>query len=175
MSIYIRPKVTGATVFFTVCLAHPGDDLLVREVERLRVAVRQTRQQHPFEILAWVTLPDRLHCIWRLPAGDRAFGMRWGRIKGRFTRAVRGAGVALPQTLPVVAQGRYAGQKPTLRQNRRECAVWQRRFWEHHIRNPADLEHHTRYCWNAPVREGLVKRPQDWAFSSIHRDTRLVA
>lgn len=88
MSVYRRPRVTGATVFFTVCLAHRGSDLLVREVDLLREAVRVTKRERPFDILAWVLLPDHMHCVWRMPAGDRAYGTRWGAIKARFTMAV---------------------------------------------------------------------------------------
>ena len=89
MSLYIRPKVTGATVFFTVALADRQSDLLVREIDLLRAAVGETKAARPFDILAWVVLPDHLHCIWRLPAGDRDFSTRWGAIKSRFARAVK--------------------------------------------------------------------------------------
>lgn len=143
MSRYIRPKVSGAHVFFTVNLADCGRDLLVREVELLRDAVRRTRAERPFGIEAWVVLPDHLHCIWQMPAGDRDYGRRWGAIKARFTMAVRekyapddgcrpGLSPAypmVPSELPVVRSGRFSGLKPGLRVAKREAAVWQRRFW----------------------------------------------
>ncbi len=145
MSSYVRPQVTGATVFFTVALAQRGSDLLVREVAELREAVRATRAERPFVIDAWVVLPDHLHAVWTLPAGDRDFGVRWGAIKARFVRAVREKGAVkrrpgcrpgfspavaeLPTELPVIRSGRYAGLKPGLRHDKREAAVWQRRFW----------------------------------------------
>ncbi len=90
MSIYRRPQVTGALVFFTVTLAARGGDVLVREVGLLREAVRVTRAERPFGIEAWVVLPDHIHAVWQMPPGDRAYGVRWGAIKARFTRAVRG-------------------------------------------------------------------------------------
>jgi putative transposase len=194
MSIYRRPPVTGAMIFFTVTLATRGGDLLVREVDLLRTAVRATKAERPFDIAAWVVLPDHLHAVWRMPAGDKAYGVRWGAIKARFTRAVQekyGAGVSgcrpgfspamlaqpaytYPTDLPVVQSGRYAGLKPGLRYDKREQAIWQRRFWEHHIRDEADYWAHVRYCWVNPVKHGFVAQPEDWPFSSVHRDGRYV-
>ncbi|MCM2561523.1 hypothetical protein M8756_05560 [Lutimaribacter sp. EGI FJ00015] len=128
MSVYLRPRVTGARVFFTATQAHRGGDLLLlREVALLRCAVRQTRAERPIGIDAWVLLPDHVHAIWALPAGDRAYGVRWGAIKARFTMGLRKnsakdrrqgfspAHPAIPDELPVVRSGRYAGLKPGIR------------------------------------------------------------
>nr|WP_246043931.1 transposase [Ruegeria sediminis] len=154
MSVYLRPRVSGATVFFTVNLAVRGGSLLVDEIARLRDAVQVTRAERSFEIDAWVVLPDHLHAVWTLPEGDGDYSTRWGAIKARFTmslnRATRRPGFSpahVPQELPIVASGRYAGLKPGLRVEKREAAVWQRRFWEHHIRDQADYDAHIRYCW----------------------------
>jgi putative transposase len=151
MPNYLRPKVQGATIFFTVALACRGDDLLVREVARLREAVRVTRSERPFWIDAWVVLPDHLHAVWTLPAKDRDFLTRWRLIKSRFA-------MGLP--------------KGTLRPShvvRDERGIWQRRFWEHHIRDADDFRAHVEYCQVNPVKHGLVERPEDWPFSSVHR------
>lgn len=129
MSVYLRPKVTGATVFFTVALAQRGSDLLVREIAALRAAVRTTMADRPFSIDAWVVVPDHIHAVWTLPAGDRAYGLRWGAIKARFLRALGAREVAesdrrpaqsrpgfspahpaIPTELPMVRAGRYAGR-----------------------------------------------------------------
>jgi putative transposase len=88
MSAYIRPKRTGATVFFTVNLAVRGTDLLVREIEVLRHAVRVTLNERPVTIEAWVVLPDYMQCVWTLPEGDLDFTNRWRVIKARFSRAM---------------------------------------------------------------------------------------
>jgi putative transposase len=109
MSRYLRPKVAGATVFFTVTLADRGADTLVREVEVLRDAVRATRAERPFTIDAWVVLPDHLHCVWTLPEGDADFSTRMGAIKARFTRTLTGAGDA--------AGDRRVGFHPTMAQS----------------------------------------------------------
>ncbi|MHA7887088.1 transposase [Roseicyclus sp.] len=148
-------------------------------------------------------MPDHMHAVWQMPPGDRAYGVRWGAIKARFTRAVRekyetdvsgrrpGFSPALPAQpaspafrlqpayyypteLPVVRSGRYAGLKPGLRHEKREQALWQRRFWEHHVRDEAEYRAFLRYCWWNPVKHGFVARPEDWPWSSVHRDGRYV-
>ncbi len=154
MSCYRRPHVTGSRIFFTVALARPGEDLLLREVDRLRAAVVQTRNERPFGIDAWVVLPDHMHAVWTLPPGDRDFSTRWAAIKARFSRGLE-AGPRRPSHLA-----------------RREKAIWQRRFWEHHLRDEAEFDAQVQYCWENPVRHGLVDRATDWPFSSIHRDIR---
>ena len=157
MSRYLRPTIPGATVFYTVALADRGSDLLVREVEALRKAVRATRAERPFAIDAWVVLPDHMHCVWTLPEGDADFSVRWSIIKARFSRA-----------MPWVERRRS-------HKARREHGIWQRRFWEHHIRDEADYRAHVRYCWINPVKHGLVERPEDWPYSSYHRDGGVIS
>jgi putative transposase len=94
MSAYIRPKVPGAVVFFTVNLVDRGADTLVRHVGLLREAVAVTRAKRPFGIEAWVVLPDHMHCVWTLPEGDADFSGRWREIKGQFSMALRRSGRA---------------------------------------------------------------------------------
>ena len=96
MPNYLRSKVTGATIFFTVAIAQRGQDHLCREIDTLREAVRQTRAERPFEIQAWVVLPDHLHAIWTLPKGDADFPTRWGAIKARFSMSMGRAGFTPP-------------------------------------------------------------------------------
>ena len=154
MPNYRRLRRPGATIYFTVALAQRGAETLTREVETLRHAVRMTRADRPFDIDAWVVLPDHMHCIWTLPEGDADYSTRWGAIKARFTRAV--------------------GYNPTLRSaskfKKGEAGLWQRRFWEHHIRDEEDFENHLRYCWHNPVKHGYVDHPRHWPYSSYHRD-----
>lgn len=175
MPNYIRPRVTGARVFFTVTLQERGSELLVREVAALRDAVRETRAERPFGIDAWVVLPDHLHAVWAMPAGDADYPTRWGAIKSRFTRAVRDSGrVGFHPTVAVDGSRSVVGWNPTLpsasKLRKGDAGIWQRRFWEHHIRDEADWQAHVRYCWQNPVKHGLVERPEDWPWSSLHRD-----
>ncbi len=153
MSRTLRPRAPGASVFFTVALAGRGSDLLVREIGRLREAVAVTRRERPFAIDAFVVMPDHLHCVWTLPEGDAAYSVRWKDIKTRFTKSV---GVVGPRSMSKIAKG--------------EAGLWQRRFWEHHIRGEADFTAHVRYCWINPVKHGFVARAVDCPYSSIHRD-----
>lgn len=152
MSSYRRPQVYAASIFFTVALADRHSALLTAEIARLRWAVAKTRTERPFAIEAWVVLPDHMHCIWTLPAGDCDFSTRWRLIKARFSRD-------LPE-----------GKLRRSHVARQERGIWQRRFWEHHIRDQTDMDAHLRYCWFNPVKHGLVDRPEAWPFSSVHRE-----
>ena len=152
MSNYLRPQVSAASVFFTVALARRGGSLLTDEITRLRWAVAVTRAERPFAIGAWVVLPDHMHCIWTLPAGDPDFSTRWRLIKARFSRGLREGPLRRSHVL------------------RQERGIWQRRFWEHHIRDQADMDAHLRHCWFNPVKHGLVDRPEAWPYSSVHRE-----
>jgi len=154
MSDYIRPQTSGATIFFTVNLANRSSDLLVREVDGLRDAFMRTISGRRFYIDAVVILPDHLHMVMTLPDGDSDYATRWRVIKARFSRGVN--------------KGRVRGSHV----RRCERGVWQRRYWEHHIRDEADYHAHVEYCWKNPVKHGLVERPTDWPYSSIHRDIR---
>ena len=133
MSRYIRPQQPGATVFFTVNLAQRGSNLLVDEIETLRRAVRMTRAERPCVIDAWVVLPDHMHCVWTLPEGDSDYSTRMGAIKARFSIMTRRAGFTPPIPHP---------PRSALRKG--QVGIWQKRFWEHHIRDEADFRAHVR-------------------------------
>ena len=142
----------GRHVLFTVNLLERRQDTLVRHIDVLREAVRKTRRERPFHIDAWVVLPDHMHCVWTLPPGDDDFSNRWKSIKIRFVQAV-----------PRIER------RSSVRISKGERGIWQRRFWEHVIRDEADYEHHVNYVhWN-PVKHGLTKTVADWPFSSFHR------
>ncbi len=152
MPNYRRPRISGSAIFFTVNLSRRGSNLLVRDVERLRSAFRAEMQANPFWIHAIVVLPDHLHAVWTLPDDDTDYSSRWGRIKARFSEGVR----------------KRDRRESHLR--RGERGIWQRRFWEHHIRGAQGYRRCVEYCWINPVKHGYVQRAADWPFSSIHRD-----
>jgi putative transposase len=152
---YRRSDATGATFFFTVNLADRTSRLLVEQIGELRTSFRRVRQAHPFEIVAMVVLPDHIHAVWTMPAGDRDYPMRWSLIKAGFSRA-------LVRTESI----RHS------RQQKRERGIWQRRYWEHQIRNDDDLAKHVDYIHFNPVKHGHVSAPIDWPHSSIHQHIR---
>lgn len=184
MAAILRPFIPGSTVFLTTCLARRGSDLLVRHVDLLREVARRTRKDKPFRIEAWVVLPDHMHCVWTLPEGDTDYSNRMGMLKARFSRALRAQGISPePASSP---HGVMPGRKrspiaaqagPGISLSREEAGFWQKRFWDHHIRDDADLLSHVAYCWHNPVKHGLVTLPSEWPYSSWHRDntTRSVA
>ena len=178
MPSYTRPRLPGATVFFTVYLAQRGASVLTDHADALRLAVARTRAERPFTIDAIVVLPDHLHCIWTLPPGDADYSTRWGAIKARYTRTLRDTGrVGFHPTLAQAA-GRPVGWNPTLQRSHSKIAkgdagLWQRRFWDHHIRDDADYNAHLHHCWWNPVKHGLTDHPERWPWSSVHRDRRM--
>jgi putative transposase len=152
MPNYRRGRSEGATWFFTVVTAQRRRFLANEHATcALRQSVAATLQQMPFHIDAWVILPDHMHAIWTLPAGDRDFSSRWGLIKAGFSRNSN-----LPHTSA----------------KRRDSGLWQPRFWEHRIRDTADYDAHMDYVHYNPVKHGHVARVKDWPYSSFHRAVR---
>ena len=129
--------------------------MLVDHIDRLRAAVAKTRERYPLTIDAVVVLPDHIHAVWTLPPGDADFSLRWRLIKQRFVR-----GQPKQERISAVRKARH------------ERGIWQRRFWEHLIRDEADYARHVEYCYINPVKHGLVSRVRDWPHSSFHRDVR---
>ncbi len=151
MSRYRRATVKGGTFFFTVTLADRSSDLLVRHIDLLRHAYRLAQQRRPFETIAICVLPDHLHAIWSLPAEDADFSSRWSIIKSGFSRGMPRAVSRSPSKIA-----------------KREKGIWQRRYWEHAVRDETDLQHHVDYIHYNPVKHGLVSRATDWPYSSFH-------
>ncbi|MBK1723022.1 REP-associated tyrosine transposase [Thiocystis violacea] len=157
MTRYRRAVVAGGTYFFTVVTYRRRRFLTDAEPRQwLREAIHATRADHPFKIDAWVLLPDHLHCIWTLPKGDADFSTRWALLKSRFTKR---AGDRLSRE----------GWMSDSKRKHREGTLWQRRFWEHAIRDDRDFEAHLHDIHFNPVKHGLVRHVADWPFSTFHR------
>jgi putative transposase len=139
-------------VFFTVNLAERDRCLLLDHVDFLRAVVQEVKRRHPFYIDAFVVLPDHLHAMWTLPEDDDDFATRWMLIKSGFSRRLTG--------------GERRSQS---RIRKGERGIWQRRYWEHLVRDDRDYEQHVDYVHFNPVKHGYVHRAADWAHSSIHR------
>jgi len=157
MPEYRRIKVKGGTYFFTVA-TFGRQPILVNDHIRtaLREGIQEVRQSLPFTIEAWVLLPDHLHAIWTLPENDDNFGSRWAVIKRIVSKRC----------------GHPVGSwelNDDSHAKRGESRIWQRRFWEHLIRDDLDLHRHLDYIhWN-PVKHGYVKRVIDWPYSTFHQ------
>jgi putative transposase len=148
---YRRSNAEGGTYFFTLTLADRRSDLLVQHIDKLRAIFSDVKAAHPFAVVAMVVLPEHFHAIWRLPPGDADYPMRWSLVKAGFTRQMK--------------KVEHIGVSRVIR---RERGIWQRRYWEHQIRDEADLARHVNYIHYNPVKHGWVERPVDWPHSTLH-------
>ena len=158
MANYRRNLISGGTYFFTVNLADRRRALLTEHVTSLRAAFRSIRSRHPFTLEAAVILPDHLHAIWSLHEGDADFSTRWRLIKSAFSRG-------LPHSEAISASRSAKGER----------GIWQRRYWEHTIRDDDDFVRHLDYIHFNPVKHGHATRVHEWPYSSFHRWVRLGA
>ncbi len=151
MPDFRRLRVPGGCFFFTVnLLERRGNALLTDRIDLLRDAVRRVRRTRPFAIDAFTVLPDHMHAVWTLPPDDDDFSTRWRLIKTFFAR-----GVAATE------------RRSRVRRADRERGIWQRRFWEHAIRDDADYAAHVDYVHFNPVKHGLVAAAADWPYSTF--------
>jgi putative transposase len=148
---YRRYYLPGGTYFFTVTLRNRKSDWLTKYVKQLGDAMRRVQAIHPYKILAIVVLPDHLHTLWELPEGDSNFSLRWRLIKIQFAENIKAKGVKI------------------IKNYRGENILWQRRFWEHAIRDEKDYQQHVDYIHYNPVKHGLAERVSDRPYSSSHR------
>ena len=157
MPDYRRAFLPGGTFFFTLVTEHRAPILCdPRARSFLREAFTWAAGRWPFESRAIVLLPDHLHTIWTLPEPDSDYSLRWAFLKKTFTRSW------------LADSGSEQPVGASRRKNRRR-GVWQRRFWEHTIRDEAEFERHCDYIHHNPVKHGLVECPHAWAHSSFHR------
>ena len=155
MATFRRSTIPGATYFFTVN-TYQRQQVLTEApfYQALKQSFEAVRTKHPFNIDAFVLLPDHLHCLWTLPENDSDYAARWNIIKRAVSQRTREM---------------ISASLTRSRAGRGELGLWQRRFWEHQIRNERDFQKHVDYIhWN-PVKHGYVKRAKDWRYSSFHR------
>ncbi|GLR00145.1 REP-associated tyrosine transposase [Dyella mobilis] len=152
---YRRSNTSGATYFFTVNLADRTNSLLTYRIGALREAVRTVKHHHPFHIIAWVVLPEHLHAVWTMPDHDSDYSTRWRLIKRHFSTSIEHVETTTPS-----------------RRRKNERCIWQRRFWEHQIRDEKDLQNHVDYVHINPVKHGYCRLASEWPYSSIHRAIR---
>ena len=152
MTNYRRTHVPGATWFLTVNLAERRSGLLLERIDTLRDALRYVQERHPFRIEAMAVLPDHLHAVWTLPPDDSDYPMRLRMMKSWFSRHI-----------PMGERRRAS------RMDKGERGIWQRRYWEHLVRDEQDLSGCVDYVHFNPVKHGHVVRAADWPYSTFHR------
>ena len=148
---YRRYYLPGGTYFFTVTLHNRKSIWLTKYIKELGVVMRSAQVTYPYKVIAMVVLPEHLHAIWELPEGDKNFSLRWRYIKSQFTKKL------------------LKGSVNIAKNNRGEYALWQRRFWEHAIRDEKDYQRHVDYIHYNPVKHQLVTCVKDWPYSTFHR------
>ena len=150
---YRRAWHQGGTYFFTInCLQRHNNDCLTKNIDLLREVISKVKKSHPFKIHAWVVLPEHMHCVIELPEGDADFATRLMLIKMFFSRGI-------PKQ----------ERRSDVRIKRGERGIWQRRYWEHLIRDERDYQAHMDYVHINPVKHGLVKQVKDWPYSTFHK------
>ncbi|WP_415883038.1 REP-associated tyrosine transposase [Neptuniibacter sp. QD34_54] len=152
MSNYRRAWMSGGTFFFTVNLYRRDTDLLVTHIAVLREAIAHVAKHYPFTIHGWVVLPDHLHALISLPPNDHNYPLRWRLIKSYFSKSIPNQ-----------------ESRSESREKRGERGIWQRRYWEHMIRDEQDFKAHMDYIHINPVKHGLVTRVKEWPYSTFHR------
>jgi len=156
MSDYRRARIPGGTYFFTLVtyarrhfLTDPRCQTILADV------IREVQLVHPFAVNAWVYLPEHWHCIWTLPVGDTDYSKRWGLIKVKFSRQAK----LFLQEEGLCEEAAFPHGP---------VAIWQKRFWEHVIRDDIDFRKHLDYIHYNPVKHGYVERVESWPYSSFH-------
>ena len=149
---YRRVFVPGASYFFTLTLQDRRSDLLICKIKELRIAFQRVMKTSPFTIDGIVVLPEHMHMTMTLPSNDTNYSQRISFIKSAFSRQI--------EPMECINSSR---------RTKRERGIWQRRFWEHLIRDEQDYEKHLEYIHYNPVKHGHVKSPSEWPYSSIHR------
>ncbi len=149
---YRRTDIEGACYFFTINLENRKSSLLIDKFSHLRDVINHVKQKHPFKLDALVIMPEHFHMMITLPENDNNFANRIMLIKSGFSRKI-------PKTEDINRS----------RIHKRERGIWQRRYWEHFIRDEKDYERHVDYIHYNPVKHGYVKKAVDWKYSTIHK------
>ncbi len=148
---YRRDRLEGGTYFFTLALQNRQSQLLTKYINELRKSFHQAQKNNHFIVDAVVVLPEHLHAVMTLPDGDSNYSLRWRQIKTYFLKALVKEGECITKN------------------QRNEYNLWQKRFWEHRVRDEQDLITHVDYIHYNPVKRGWVNQVQDWPYSSFHR------
>jgi putative transposase len=157
MPNYRRTFEPGGTFFLTL-VTHRRTPLFDNAAARrtLHNAIVTARNSRPFDLVAAVLLPDHLHLLISLPTHDADFSTRIAAIKARFTREWLRMGAGENEQSAARLRKAYRG-------------IWQKRFWEHLVRDESSLAACCDYIHYNPVKHGHAQCPHAWPWSSFHR------
>ena len=110
----------------------------------LRKTMRVAKKRHPFKMIAYVFLPDHFHLLIQ-PSGASNFSQIMHSCKRNFTLNYK----------------RHKGINGSLK-------FWQKRFFDHIIRDEQDFKNHVEYIHHNPIKHGYVQHPEEWPHSSYH-------
>jgi len=154
MRTYIRDKTKGGTYFLTMNLSNRKSKLLTKHINEFRHAYRLTKQNHDFELNSMILLPDHIHLLITLSEDSDNYAVIIASIKTHFSRQIK------KYDSEVINQSRV---------RKRERGIWQRRYWEHKIRDSLDYQRHMDYIHYNAVKHGYVARPIDWQYSTFRK------
>ena len=153
MTSYKRNKTQGGMYFFTLVLnQRHNTNLLIDHFDLLKSSIIKVKSKYPFQLPAIVVLPDHLHMVLSLPKGDDNYAMRIRLIKTYFSKALD-----------------VAESISNSMSRKKEKGIWQRRFWEHLIRDEDDLHRHIDYIHYNPVKHGYCTKVDEWPYSTFHK------
>lgn len=167
MSRYRRNYLEGGTYFFTVVTYQRQRIFYAETVAILRQGFRKCISEKPFTIDAFVILPDHIHCIWTLPPHDHDYSSRWKDLKCYFTKEYQRT--VCNRASKDCKEPERPPDLPHSMTKKGEKGIWQRRFWEHTIRDEEDYRMHMDYVHYNPEKHGLVHTVVEWPYSSFHR------
>lgn len=153
MPNYKRYYIENRFVFITV-VTYNRRAILIDNIELLRGSFKKTLETFDFEIFASVILPDHFHVILK-PVNIDEFSKIIGSIKKHFSYRINEIFVDKN-----ISESRM---------NRKEKGVWQRRFYEHIIRDENDLNNHLDYIHYNPVKHNNAKSVKEWEYSSFNK------
>ena len=160
MPNYRRVIIEGGIYFFTLTTNNRQKIFLSSSARDIFLeAVNHVMNFHPFSTEAYCILPDHIHLLWRMPEEDANYSTRISEIKKRFSKEF-------------CAKYPSIVKRNEFQVNRGESGVWQRRFWEHYIRDETDLNNHINYIHFNPVKHGIVRQVRDWPSSSFFNYAR---
>ena len=156
MSNYRRYFIEGYNYVFITMVTYKRQKLLIDNIELLRKSFEFAKVKYPFDIYACVVLKDHLHCILKVE-NERDFPEIVRLIKYHFSRNIE-----IPTNKDLSESKRKKGEK----------GIWQRRYWEHLIRNEKDLYTHLDYIHYNPYKHYEIA-PKNWAYSSFKKFVKI--